>query len=131
MSQQEAKPSRMVLWVARLSRWPRGLRMALCAVIALLTVALVVQIVTLIAGGPAEQFEASTASTILLLAAGAGLVVYMVGWWSLIGFSGDPHPVLGTRAANFLLFGLLVTLALLVWALISTIIAFLPPEIPI
>lgn len=130
MSQQQARPSRLVQWTERLSRGPRGLRMLLCALIALATAMLFAQVVSMLAG-PTALTDIQSAYGVMILSVGMGFIIYILGWWTLVGFSGDPHPVLGKRAGNFLLFGILILVVLLVWALINALIAFLPPEIPI
>jgi uncharacterized membrane-anchored protein len=124
------KSSRVAAWAARLSRWPRVVRMALVAVIALLFAALASQVTGLLVG-PAAHTEVSAGSTVVIVAAVAGFLTYLLGWWVLVGFGLEPHPELGARAVSFVIFGVLVALVLVVWALVGTIIAMLPPEVPI
>ena len=122
--------TRMDIWTARLQGLPRGVRMLLAAIIALLSGGLVSQLAGLLMG-PEAMIEPASATLALLIAGGAGIVVYIVGWWSLIGFGGEPDLPLGRRAVYFALFGALVLLALVIWLVISLVIAALPPQIPI
>ncbi len=114
----------------RLGGLPRLARIILCAVIAVLSAALFSQLATLAVGAPALR-DRQAATLIFALSAVVGLATYIIGWWGLLGFDDEAEPHLGRRAVYFVFFGVLVGLALLVWLLISVVIAALPPQIPI
>lgn len=124
------QPSRTALWADRLSRWPRLARVLLTVVIALTLAAAVSMLLLLLIGNAALQ-NMDAAMLVLAVAVGTGLVAYVLGYWFLVGFNREAHPTLGARAVNYVIVGGLAGLALLIWLVISLVIALLPPEIPL
>ncbi len=124
------QPSRMAQWAARLSRLPRLARMLLTVVISLILAAVVSMVLVLLTGGAAFS-DLNAATLVLVIAAGTGLGAYVLGYWVLVGFNREAHPALSARAVNYVIVGGLAGLAMLIWLLISLIIALLPPEIPL
>ncbi len=128
MSQQV--DTRIDTWAGQIAGLPRIVRMLIAGVIALLSAGLASQIGSLVLG-PSTMTNVNSATTLLLLAGAGGLVAYIVGWWLLIGFSGEPHLPPSRRAVYFLVYGVLAVAAVVIWLVISFVFASLPPEIPI
>ena len=101
----------------------------LLLVAALLAVGLA-QLLTLLIGD-AALYDLTTANTVFIAAGVAGFVGYVWGWWALIGFDREPGAMLGRRAVYFLMVGVVILVALLIWLVINLIIAALPPQIPL
>ncbi len=127
MSEQESRMSR---WLLRLARLPRLGRIILIGVIAILFGLFVLQVATLLAGDMA-LYDMATAQNMFLISGAAGLAAYVVGWVCLVGFEREAQPQLKRRAVYYVLFGLLVAVALGIWLLVSVAIAMLPPQIPL
>ncbi len=128
MSRQEL--SRMEVWGTRLSGWPRLVRVILCAVIALLLAVFASQLTVLLLG-PAALYDLDTATLAFVISVVVGVITYAVGWWMLVGFGDNPEPSSASRAAGFVVFGVLIAVVLVIWFLISAVITALPPEVPI
>lgn len=128
MSEHEV--SRAEGWAARLSGLPRFARMLLSALVALIVTAFTAQLLTTVMGAAALT-EQGAATVAYGISGGAGLLSYIAGWWTLLGFGDDPQAPVRQRGVYFLLFGLVVLVALVVWVLFGTVLALLPPEVPI
>ena len=126
----EGSKSRLDNWTARLTRVPRLVRMVLNGLIALLLGAMLALLLSLLVG-EAALTDADTALFIFSVAMIGGLIAYVIGYWSLLGFEREAHPRLTRRAMYYVLVGGFTALILLIWLLISLIITALPPEIPL
>lgn len=122
--------ARVAAWAMRLSGWPRVVRILICGAIALLSAVVTSQLVAAFMNFAVLQ-DASAANTLLFISIGAGFVAYMIGWWLLVGFDREQHPELGSGAVFFVIYGILIAVILIGWILVRTLVAYLPPEIPI
>lgn len=81
------KLPRLVRWSAAIIDMPRLVRLLLCVLVALM-VALTVTLVWV------RLSEAAIFLTLpIIVAVVVGFVVYLLGWWLIVGYIGEPPPV--------------------------------------
>ncbi|MEW6579109.1 MAG: hypothetical protein AB1435_07935 [Chloroflexota bacterium] len=94
-----ASTSAIDRWAARLGRLSRGWRVTLSLAITLELVILISFAVDRLLIQRVVEGDLGRAAP-AWIAVGAGLVLYAVGWWALVGFDWDPaHPWRPGRAA--------------------------------
>jgi branched-subunit amino acid transport protein len=79
-------PSRIEVWAMRLDRLPRTARIVLSFVITLVLTA----VVSVFVDRVLLNDMSDSGTTPALVAVAVGVVLYILGWWTLVGFDGNP-----------------------------------------
>lgn len=118
--------SRFERWTTWLDRQPRGRRVALSLAITVELVILVSVVVDRLLVDRVIAGEMSRAAP-AWIAVGTGVLVYVVGWWALVGFDWNPAQPwrAGNAAVLFTVTGAAALIVLIVLALYGLLFGYL------
>ncbi|GIV81775.1 MAG: hypothetical protein KatS3mg051_1129 [Anaerolineae bacterium] len=119
-------PGRFDQWAAWIQRQSRGRRVALSLAI---TVELVILVSVVVDRLLVDRVTAGdlSRSAPAWIAAGTGVIVYVIGWWALVGFDWNPGQPwrAGKSAVLFTVIGAAALIVLIVLALYGLLFGYL------